>query len=260
MFDIEGLIIFRPEEGLVHAYSYNLIWVSVSIALVILASYVALRLSEKIERINEEKDKNLLSFLGAITMGLGIWTMHFVGMLAIDMSHTPDFRPLTTLLSIFPGILGAIISLCLLLRLDMRLPLFIRSALLGSCILIMHYIGMTGMIFEGRLGYDPLLFSISFIVALTSSYFALYLKEKMENLFPIVTATGFGIAGFSYAFHGNGGNVLFQGKRILITFRYFHNRAVGSKNIGNTPFFEYWDSSSYPHYNDDRDIKATAAQ
>lgn len=119
---------------------------------------------------------------------------------------------------------------------------------------------MTGMIFEGRLGYDPLLFSISFIVALTSSYFALYLKEKMENLFPIVTATGFGIAGFSYAFHGNGGNVLFQGKRILITFRYFHNRAVGSKNIGNTPFFEYWDSSSYPHYNDDRDIKATAAQ
>ncbi|OOZ00420.1 EAL domain-containing protein [Solemya velum gill symbiont] len=215
MFDIEGLINFRPEEGLVHAYSYNLIWVSVSIALVILASYVALRLSEKIERINEEKDKNLLSFLGAITMGLGIWTMHFVGMLAIDMSHTPDFRPLTTLLSIFPGILGAIISLCLLLRLDMRLPLFIRSALLGSCILIMHYIGMTGMIFEGRLGYDPLLFSISFIVALTSSYFALYLKEKMENLFPIVTATGFGIAVSATHFTGMEATYFFKASASL---------------------------------------------
>ncbi|OOY81861.1 EAL domain-containing protein [Solemya velum gill symbiont] len=215
MFDIEGLINFRPEEGLVHAYSYNLIWVSVSIALVILASYVALRLSEKIERINEEKDKNLLSFLGAITMGLGIWTMHFVGMLAIDMSHTPHFRPLTTLLSIFPGILGAIISLCLLLRLDMRLPLFIRSALLGSCILIMHYIGMTGMIFEGRLGYDPLLFSISFIVALTSSYFALYLKEKMENLFPIVTATGFGIAVSATHFTGMEATYFFKASASL---------------------------------------------
>ncbi|OOZ39266.1 bifunctional diguanylate cyclase/phosphodiesterase [Solemya elarraichensis gill symbiont] len=194
MFDSERLFNFRPEEGLVHAYSYNLIWVSVSIALVIFASYVALRLSEKIERGTEERNKNILSLVGALTMGLGIWTMHFVGMLAIDMSHTPNFRPLTTLLSIFPGILGAIISLCLLWRLDIRLPLPIRSTLLGACILVMHYIGMTGMIFEGRLGYDPLLFSISFIVALTFSYFALYLKEKMENAFPIVTAIGFGIA------------------------------------------------------------------
>jgi two-component system sensor histidine kinase/response regulator len=190
--DIERLFDYRPEEELVHVYSYNLIWVSVSIFLAIFTSYVALRMIENIDKGNDERYKNILSLVSALTMGLGIWTMHFVGMLAIDMSHTPSFHPLTTLFSIFPGILGAVISLCLLWRLDVRLPLPIRSVLLGACILVMHYIGMTGMIFEGYIGYDPLLFSMSIIVAITFSYFALYLKEKMENALPIVTAFGSG--------------------------------------------------------------------
>ncbi len=171
MPDIERLFDYRPEEELVHVYSYNLIWVSVSIFLAIFTSYVALRMIENIDKGNDERYKNILSLVSALTMGLGIWTMHFVGMLAIDMSHTPSFHPLTTLFSIVPGLLGAVISLCLLWRLD---------------------IGMTGMIFEGYIGYDPLLFSMSIIVAITFSYFALYLKEKMENALPIVTAFGSG--------------------------------------------------------------------
>ncbi len=194
MYNLEYIFDYHLAKGLILAYSYNPVWVSTSILIAVIASYTALKLSSGIGEKTTETEKNTLALVSALTMGLGIWSMHFVGMLAVNLAQTTHYLPVTTLFSIFPGILGAIISLCLLWRIDVRLPLAIRSALLGACILAMHYIGMTGMTFDGFIRYEPFLFSLSIAVAIISSYFALKLDERMQSTRPLITASGFGIA------------------------------------------------------------------
>ncbi|OOY53789.1 hypothetical protein BOV97_00790 [Solemya velum gill symbiont] len=169
-------------------------WLAISVVIVVITSYIAFKLGAKIFLTDTVKKKNILSLVSALTMGLGIWSMHFVGMLAINIPGTVHLHPFTTLLSIFPGILGSFIALCLLWRLGVRLPLPLRGTMFGACILVMNYIGMTGMNFDGYLSYSPALFVLSIIIAVILSYLALYIYDRLQNRLPIVAALGIGLA------------------------------------------------------------------
>gem|GEM_PF-3020154 len=194
MSDLKSLFDYHPDGGLIHAYSYDPMWFGISIFLVVITSFIAFKLGAKIFITEKVKRQNILSLASALTMGLGIWSMHFIGLLSVNLPGEINFHPFIQLLSIFPGILGSVIALCLLWRLGTRLPLLLRGTMFGSCILVMHYIGMMGMHFDGYLNYNPPLFALSIIIAVTLSCLALYLYDRLQNQRLIVVSLGIGVA------------------------------------------------------------------
>jgi diguanylate cyclase (GGDEF)-like protein/PAS domain S-box-containing protein len=169
-------------------------WIGISIILIVITSFIAFKLGAKIFITEKVKEQNILSLASALTMGLGIWSMHFIGLLSVNLPGEIDFHPFIQLLSIFPGILGSVIALCLLWRLGTRLPLPLRGTMFGSCILVMHYIGMMGMHFDGYLIYNPPLFALSILIAVTLSCLTFYLHNRLQNQRLIVASVGIGLA------------------------------------------------------------------
>ncbi|MFZ2404435.1 MAG: EAL domain-containing protein, partial [Methylobacter sp.] len=162
--------------------SYNPLWVIVSVLLAILASYAALNASSRIERLHDTASKLNWAMISAFTLGVGIWSMHFIGMLALNLPCTVHYNPLVTLISMIPSILASGVALGIVWNHGTkRLPPLAGSVLLGSGIGLMHYTGMAAMRLEGAVRYDPSLFALSIIVAVALSYLALRVKGGMAS-------------------------------------------------------------------------------
>jgi len=169
-----------PDANLIYPGSYNPAWVIVSVLLAILASYAALNASMRIEHLHDAVDKLIWAMISAFTLGVGIWSMHFIGMLALGLPCGIHYNPLITLLSMLPSILAGGVALDVIRhRGTKRLSLRAGSVLLGSGIGLMHYTGMAAMQLEGIVRYDPALFALSIIVAVALSYLALRVKSDV---------------------------------------------------------------------------------
>jgi len=99
-------------------------------------------------------------------MGIGIWSMHFIAMLAVSLPTTVHYSVLLTASSVVFAVAGSGIALYIVsegVRTVFRLLL--GGILLGSGIGAMHYTGMAAMHMDAGIRYDPLLFSASVVVA-----------------------------------------------------------------------------------------------
>lgn len=184
--------------------AYDPGWVVISILLSIFASYAALNAASRIEHQRDKLSRLAWTLISAITMGFGVWGMHFIGMLALHMPCGIYYDPLTTLLSLLPGILASGVALGLVWNHGgKRLSPFVGSNLLGAGIGAMHYAGMAAMRLEGYVAYDPLLFGLSIMVAITLSYLALRVKNELVcrnihcNIW-IAAIMGLAISGMHY--------------------------------------------------------------
>lgn len=152
-------------------YDYFLVILSYLIA--VAASYSALDLAG---RVNSSKGKNRLLWLvfGAMSMGLGIWSMHFVGMLALTLPVKVVYDTGLVILSVIFAILVSAIALLTVTRnkLEVR-QIFIAGLLMAAGISGMHYTGMEAMNVE--ITYDPYYVILSVVIAGTASFAALWL-------------------------------------------------------------------------------------
>ena len=125
------------------SYDYRLVVVSVALAM--LASYAALDLAG---RVTAAHRRSQLAWLtgGALAMGLGIWAMHYVGMLAFSLPVPILYHYPTVLLSLLAAIAASAVALFTVSRERMGAASFIAGSLvMGSGIAAMHYIGMAAM-------------------------------------------------------------------------------------------------------------------
>jgi len=172
-----------PNVSLIYIDSYRPIWVIVSILLAILASYAALKASSRIEQQYETESKLAWALISAFTLGIGIWSMHFIGMLALSLPCSIHYDLFITLISMIPGILaGGIVFGLVWHHRTRRMSPSVGSIFLGAGIGIMHYTGMAAMRLEGFVGYNPYLFTLSIIVAVALSYLALRVKSDVVYL------------------------------------------------------------------------------
>lgn len=171
-----------PEMSLLYEGSYDSAWVVVSVLLAILASYAALRASQQVTLLRDPRTKWTWSLISALTMGVGIWAMHFIGMLAFELPCGVNYDPLVTLISMVPGILASGIALGVVWHHGERhIPPFTGSVLLGAGIGTMHYTGMAAMQLSGFVRYDPKLFVLSIVVAVALSHLALLVKDRLAS-------------------------------------------------------------------------------
>jgi len=187
---------------------YNTGLVALSVVVATLAAFVALSISGRIVAANSRPARWAWASAGAICMGGGIWSMHFIGMLAFSLPCGVTYSPVGTVLSMIPGILASGVALQVISqRTD---PGFKRLALggvlMGAGIGLMHYSGMAAMEAEALLRYDPGLVVLSIVVAVGLAFVSLSIRFRFRasGLSTIaVTAVaapfmGFAVAGMHY--------------------------------------------------------------
>jgi signal transduction histidine kinase/CheY-like chemotaxis protein len=168
-------ILEREECRLEHVHgSYDTVLVIFSYVVAVAASYTVLDL---VGRISTALGRNrwLWLLFGAVAMGMGIWSMHFVGMLAFSLSVPVTYDLGLVLISVLVAIIASFIALNVVGRDQLTLlQLLSGGLLLAAGISAMHYIGMAAM--QVDISYDPFYFALSIIIAIAASNAALWLS------------------------------------------------------------------------------------
>jgi NO-binding membrane sensor protein with MHYT domain len=119
---------------------------------------------------------------GAIAMGTGIWSMHFVAMLAFHLSQSINYEVSTTLFSWFYAIVASGIALWLPSHQNFNVPLLlIGGTCMGIAIAWMHYTGMAAMRLQAQIEYDFRFVALSVAIAIGASITALWLAFRLQN-------------------------------------------------------------------------------
>jgi PAS domain S-box-containing protein len=160
---------------------YEMHLVTLSIVLSVCASYAALDLAS---RITSAKGRARIVWLtaGSIAMGVGIWSMHYVGMLALDIGVPVSYHLPTVVLSLLAAIFSSATALSVASRpdLDPKRQVF-GSLFMGGGIAGMHYIGMAAMRSAAAVTYDWKVVALSVALAVGISEIALRLAFRMRN-------------------------------------------------------------------------------
>lgn len=187
---------------------YDMGLVALSYAVAVLASYVALDL---VGRLRAEKNRRAKMYWlvgGAFTMGAGIWSMHFIGMLAFVMPMPMEFDFSWTTASLFMAILASGFALFILQKKNYStLHLVAGGFIIGLAISTMHYMGMEGMKIHTNIHYLPGLFFLSVAIGIFAAEAALWLalqsntgsnKRQFNLKFISALVMGVAICGMHY--------------------------------------------------------------
>jgi len=161
------------DQLLPSSYDYGLVGLSIVIAM--LASYAALDLAGRVTSAVGRARALWLSG-GAIAMGIGIWSMHYVGMLAFRLPVSILYDWPMVLISLLAAILASAIALFVVSRKTMGLfRAAAGSVFMGSAIAGMHYIGMAAMRLPAMCHFSPWIVAVSIVLAVVISFVALWL-------------------------------------------------------------------------------------
>ena len=161
--------------------TYNPWLVHLSVVVAILVSYTALRLTERVAGA-ERRAGRLWLLGGAVSMGVGIWSMHFIGMLAFSVAIPLRYNIRINLASLLIGVLTSLFALSISSRRDLSLRrLAVSSVIMGAGICGMHYTGMAAVQIVPDITFDPLLVAASVAIAITASFVALWLFFRLRS-------------------------------------------------------------------------------
>jgi PAS domain S-box-containing protein len=160
-----------PDLVMAGSYDYRLVALSVVIAMA--ASYAALDLAG---RVTAARGGVRVLWLGggAAAMGTGIWSMHYVGMLAFRLPVAVEYDWPTVLVSLAAAIAASAIGLFVASREQMGLlRAIVGSVFMGGGIASMHYVGMAAMRMPAMCHYSRFIVTVSVVLAIVISFVAL---------------------------------------------------------------------------------------
>ncbi len=160
---------------------YNSWLVALSVLVAMMVSYTALRLAARVAT-NEGRQARIWLLAGAFAMGVGIWSMHFIGMLAFSLPIPLAYDVPTTLGSLAIAILTSGFALAITSGRLLTTPRLAASALImGTGIASMHYMGMAAVAIAPGISYDPWLVAASILIAVCASFAALWLFYQLRE-------------------------------------------------------------------------------
>ena len=166
------------------SYSSSLVLISLCVA--ILASYTALDLTG---RIATAKGRAACLWMGggALAMGIGVWSMHFIGMLAFSLPIDLGYDLALTAFSLLIAVLSSGFALWLVSQPSLpALQLGFGALIMGAGIACMHYTGMAALRMLPGIDYDPTLFGASLLIAVGASAAALWIAFRLRRHTPYV--------------------------------------------------------------------------
>jgi signal transduction histidine kinase/CheY-like chemotaxis protein len=186
---------------------YEVPLVVVSVMVSILASYTALALAGRVSHSATPAERWWWITGGACAMGTGIWSMHFIGMLAFRLPIPLGYDLEITVLSWLLPVSVSVLALWQLSRADVSPWQLAGSALLiGLGINAMHYVGMAAMQMHPAIVYAPNLVAASILIAVSAAAASLWIAFKLQRDGPRIWRTraaaallmGAAIAGMHY--------------------------------------------------------------
>ncbi|HZF17506.1 MAG TPA: MHYT domain-containing protein [Steroidobacteraceae bacterium] len=161
--------------------TYNYWLVALSIVVAIVVSYTALTLAGRVAQSERSGGRGWLVG-GAAAMGIGIWSMHFIGMLAYSVPIPLRYDIRTTMASLAIAILTSGFALAIASRRNLGLKrLAASSVVMGLGICAMHYTGMAAIPIMPMINYSPPLVAASIAIAITASFAALWLAFRLRS-------------------------------------------------------------------------------
>ena len=161
--------------------SYNYALVALSVVIAIFASYAALDLAGRITAAGGWT-RAVWLLGGAVAMGTGIWSMHYIGMLAFILSIPVAYHWPTVLLSLLAAILASAVALGVVSRQKMGVfRALAGSLLMGAGISSMHYIGMAAMRLPAVCQFNSFIVALSVVAAVLISLAALWITFHFRD-------------------------------------------------------------------------------
>ena len=195
--EIAGLC-FTDADGVAFHHDISLVVLSYVIAAG--GWYAAL---EIIERWRNARGVRAHYWHLASTVALGgsIWSAHFIGMLALKIDLPLTYAPGMALLSLVIAIGVVGLGTQITRAKASRIWVGVAGITVGLGVAAMHYVGMAGVIFAGRLAYTPSLWSLSVLIAIAAATVALWLSLTLEENWQRAVAAlimGVAICGMHY--------------------------------------------------------------
>jgi len=175
--------------------------VALSVIVAIQGAYVGLSLAVEIGGAHGARRRLLLAG-AALSLGVAIWSMHFVGMLAARLPFEIDYLALPTLLSFLVCVLVVGVAVFAVSTGRLTTGRLVAAAIfMGLGIVSMHYIGMTALHASAHIEHSPPFVAASVVIAIAASGLALRLaasRNESRSLLLSAAALGIAISGMHY--------------------------------------------------------------
>ena len=185
-------------------YSHNPWLVAASLAVALMAGFTGLYLTHGASKLGDQRRK-LIVALAAIILGGGIWSMHFVAMLGLQLPILFYYDALITLISALVAILMVGLALLLLHFRPRTMQTIVGAGVIvGLGIVVMHYVGMAGMELC-RPVYNAVDVAIATLASVVLSVLAIWVAYDNRTQRNILFGTAcFGLAVFTMHFVATG--------------------------------------------------------
>ncbi|MFD7812040.1 MHYT domain-containing protein [Streptomyces sp. NPDC059785] len=190
-------------NGTVSQFNYGMVTPVVAFLTTCVGSALGLRCTVRSVRKGREGRRGAWLVLGAVCIGAGIWTMHFIAMIGFTIQGAEvGYDRSTTLLSLVVAV--AVVSLGVSIvgyRGTSPFVLGAAGVITGLGVAAMHYIGMSGMRFDGHMSFDAVTVGLSVLIAVVASTAALWAAVSLHTLASAAAASaimGVAVTGMHY--------------------------------------------------------------
>jgi NO-binding membrane sensor protein with MHYT domain len=183
--------------------NYNLSLVFLSYVVAVIGSFMAL-ITVRNALVHSIDSRNDLVMLASLCLGgMGIWSMHFIGMLAFSMPNmNMNYHWGMTAFSLIIGVVVVYVGLAVVSAEKFNFPKLIMSGVfVGLGVAAMHYTGMLAMQMQADMQWNWTIIIISIAIAITASIVALWLLLHIKKLWHIVISAlvmGVAVCGMHY--------------------------------------------------------------
>ncbi|MFF7472598.1 MHYT domain-containing protein [Streptomyces sp. NPDC008092] len=175
----------------VSEFHYGLVTPIAAYLMACLGAVLALRCTTRsIGRGRGEKRFGWLA-LGAVSLGCGIWTMHFIAMIGFSVDGAlVSYDAGRTVLSLVVCIAVVAVGVFLVgLRGSGPVTLGTAGVITGLGVAAMHYLGMTAMNTGGTVHYDTVVVVLSVVIAVVAATAALWAAVSISAVWATVGAS-----------------------------------------------------------------------
>ncbi|AOW13576.1 histidine kinase [Hydrogenophaga crassostreae] len=156
---------------------------TLSFAFAVIGSFIALSAASRIREARGRLNFGNIVVAGVALGGIGVWSMHFVGMLALKMDTASSYAVVETLASL----VAAIVATSLTVRYAAKAPeqlsrLLAAGVFLGMSVVVMHYLGMYGLKINGYIQWNYGLVALSIAIAVVAATVALWLAFNSSTI------------------------------------------------------------------------------
>lgn len=162
--------------------TWDSVLICVSLIVVFIASFTALDTAGRVA-VSRGWSARFWLLVGGIAMGIGVWAMHFIGMLAMMLPMMMRYDTRLTILSLLVAILASVLAFGQTVGgLHLTRQRLLRGTLiLGAGVVVMHYLGMYALLIEPQPEWNALLVALSVLIAFAASGLALWLAFHLRQ-------------------------------------------------------------------------------